>query len=586
MAEFDLVIKGGTVIDGLRMPRYQADIGIVGQRIQTIGRIPSSQGKQVLDAAGLIVAPGFVDLHTHYDSQIYWDPWCTISGYHGVTSVVIGNCGFGFAPCKPADRERTMLSLTRNEAVPLKTMQAGMPWDWETFPQYLHSLDATPKGVNVAAYIGLGPVYGYVMGGIDAAKERGATDEELELMCRIIVDAIEAGACGVSTQFGHPSQLDYDGTPMVTDTRSFEELAAFARAMGSTGRGFFQIGGGGHGDRVLRGSELWARESGRPVLYNVLSASAAGEDQHGQSTGRMELVFDFLDRVNAEGLRVYAQAVTNPNVDMHYTLEDYNLFDASAPWREATLGSVQERLARLSDPARRPALKEAFEAECPPGSRGTQGQTISHIPGLIVHAVPDEAPPEIQAYVGRQLFDIAADERKHVVDVFLDIACATGLRTEFEAQQPMSPKMIERMREIVTYKYSIPGVSDGGAHTKLVTLGSYTTRYLAEWVREHEMLDLEEAHWRLSTFPAQVAGITDRGFLREGAPADIVVYDFEKLDSGPPERAYDFPAGEWRLVKKATGYRYTIVNGKVTFEEGVPTGAVPGRVLRHGAALN
>src|SRR5580693_6475068 len=183
MSKLDVVIKGGTVIDGLRTPRYKADVGIDGGRVVAIGRVDASDGREVVDASHRVVAPGFVDLHTHYDSQVFWDPWCTMSGWHGVTTVLIGNCGFGFAPCKPEDQDRAMLSLSRNEAVPLKTMRAGMPWDWETFPEFLDSVERTPKGVNVMSLVPLAPLYGYVIG-VDKAKELRASDKELDEMCR------------------------------------------------------------------------------------------------------------------------------------------------------------------------------------------------------------------------------------------------------------------------------------------------------------------------------------------------------------------------------------------------------------------
>src|SRR5262245_10414879 len=219
MPRLELVIKGGTVIDGLQTPRYKADVGIAGGKIAEIGRIDASDADEVVDASGRVVAPGFVDLHTHYDSQLFWDPWCTMSGWHGVTSVVIGNCGFGFAPCKPQDRDRAMLSLARNEAVPLKTMQVGMPWDWVTYREFLASVDRTPKGLNIMSFVPLAPLYGYVVG-IDEAKKRRCTDEELDQMCQMLVEAMEDGGCGFSTQIlgdiGNV-QLDFDGTPMVTD---------------------------------------------------------------------------------------------------------------------------------------------------------------------------------------------------------------------------------------------------------------------------------------------------------------------------------------------------------------------------------
>ena len=192
MATYDLLIKGGTVIDGRLTPRFKADVGIRDGRVAYIGRIDANQAAEVVDATGKVVAPGFVDLHTHYDSQLFWDPWCTMSGWHGVTSVVIGNCGFGFAPCKPEDRNRAMLSLSRNEAVPLETMKVGMPWNWETFPEFLDSVGETPKGVNVMAFVPLAPIYGYVVG-IDEAKARKVTDDELRQMCALLVEGMEAG---------------------------------------------------------------------------------------------------------------------------------------------------------------------------------------------------------------------------------------------------------------------------------------------------------------------------------------------------------------------------------------------------------
>ena len=237
MTTFDTVIKNGTIIDGLRTPRYRADIGIKDGHIAYIGHIESPDDAEVLDAEGLIVAPGFVDLHTHYDSQIYWDPWCTISGWHGVTSVVIGNCGFGFAPVREDEQERAMLSMSRNEAVPLESMQEGMPWGWETYPEFLDSIERTPKGVNVLSYVGLNPLMAYVMG-LEAAKSRPATVDEREEMCRLLEEALDARACDFSAQMlGEASvQRDYDGTPMITDTMSKDDLFAFVGVLNKVQR--------------------------------------------------------------------------------------------------------------------------------------------------------------------------------------------------------------------------------------------------------------------------------------------------------------------------------------------------------------
>ena len=357
MATFDLVIKGGTVIDGLRTPRYRADVAIAGGRVARIGRVSASEGTEVADASGKVVAPGFVDLHTHYDSQLFWDPWCTMSGWHGVTSVVIGNCGFGFAPCKPEDRDRAMLSLSRNEAVPLKTMRAGMPWDWVTFPEFLDSVARTPKGVNVMALVPLAPLYAYVAG-VDTAKAYRVTDDQLEAMCRLLVEGMEVGGCGFSAQVAGEVgnvQLDYDGTPMVTDCMTEREVVAFSRAMGSMGRGVAQLTG------ELDTAALMARESGRPVIWNALLADGA-LNQHGRPQYSHRDKLAELASLNEEqGLRVFAQALTT-NFRSEFTLEDYNLADTIPCWKEACLGTVEEKLVKFADPVRQQAMKEVHEA--------------------------------------------------------------------------------------------------------------------------------------------------------------------------------------------------------------------------------
>ena len=306
MSTYDIVIKGGTVIDGLRTPRYRSDLAIKDGRIAMIGSVDAADGAEVVDASGKIVAPGAVDLHTHYDSQVFWDPWCTMSGWHGVTSVVIGNCGFGFAPCRPEDQDRAMLTVSRNEAVPLKTMRAGMPWDWVTFPEFLESVDRTPKGVNMMSLVPLAPLYAYVVG-VEKAKEQRASDAELEKMCQLLEEAMEAGGCGWSAQLlgdVFNVQRDFDGTPMVTDMMTERELVAFSRALGKIGRGTTQITGS------LDAAALIARESGRPIIWNALGVT--GEvNQHGEMRYPHREAIERLRQLNEEeGVRVWAQAST------------------------------------------------------------------------------------------------------------------------------------------------------------------------------------------------------------------------------------------------------------------------------------
>jgi N-acyl-D-aspartate/D-glutamate deacylase len=487
---------------------------------------------------------------------------------------VIGNCGFGFAPCKPADRERAMLSLVRNEAVPLETMRQGMPWDWVSYEEYLHSVDRTPKGVNVMSFVPLAPLYGYVVG-IEEAKKREATEQELQQMCDLLVEGMEVGGCGISTQIlgleGNV-QLDYDGTPMVTDLMSDRDLKAFSRAMGHLGRGVAQI----TGDLELAG--IMARESGRPVIWNALLAEGA-LNQHGKAQMTPKAALSRLKELNeVEGLRVYAQALTT-NFASEFTFEQYNLADAIPCWREALLGTVPERMAKLSDSERRKAMKQIHEAR---GGLFGSGYVLNDIK---VHWISLDVPNGLQLqedYEGFTLGEIAARDRKHPLDVMLDVAVAGQLKVGFATPMIMTPP--ESMREIANAPVALPGVSDGGAHTKFITTGRYPTELLGYWVREHKIMSLEQAHWRLSAYPAMAAGLKGRGYLAEGMPADIIIYDPESIDSLPPERVWDYPAGEWRLIQKAKGYSRIMVNGQVTFIDGQCTQATPGRLLRHGAA--
>jgi N-acyl-D-aspartate/D-glutamate deacylase len=566
MAEFDRVIRGGTVIDGLRTPRFRADVGIKDGRVARIGRIASHEADEVLDAEGLIVAPGFVDLHTHYDSQVFWDPWCTISGWHGVTSVVIGNCGFGFAPCKPEYRLRSMQTMERNEAVRASTMEAGMPWDWESYPEFLDSLDRTPKGVNLVSYIGLNPLMSYVMGH-ENAKNRPASESERTEMCRLLDEALDAGCCGFSAQIlGEDSvQRDFDGTPMITDRMDSGDLLAMARVLRRKGRGFVQL------TAMPPLAEQVAEESGRPVIWNALVLLP---DHHGLTLGFYKDLLKWIAEANARGNRIFGQALTAQN-NHEFTLDEWNLFDNQPSWREITTGSPEERMRRMSDPALRAAVKANYIDD-----QYAVGATVTRIRDLVVSDVGDE---RYRGFEGLSVDEISTATGKHPIDAMLDLAVADDLKTRFTT--PPQQIDIPAMREVANALFTLPGVSDGGAHMKFITLGRYPTEFLSLLVREHQIMDLEQAHWRLSAYPALAAGFSDRGFLREGAPADVLVYDFENLAIRPSERLHDFPAGDWRLACKADGYRYTLVNGELTFVDGECTGRTPGSLLRHGRTV-
>lgn len=574
MAKYDVLIRGGTVVDGTRIPRFNADLGIKDGRIAQIGgRMSPADADQVLDADGLIVAPGFVDLHTHYDAQIQWDPYCTISGWHGVTSVVLGNCGFGFAPVRPEERDRAMLTMSRTEAIPFDSMKAGMLWDWVTFPEWLETLERIPKGVNCLSYVPLAPLMTWVMG-LEAAKSRRATDAEIAEMQRLIHEAMDAGACGWSTQrLGQNSvQADYDGTPMVTDIMSDNECLAFAEVLRERDEGFIQItqATGDIKSDLAFEAEL-ARVSGRPVLHNVVAPSSFRPDSHRKTLA-------WLDECNARGERIFGQAFTIRSA-FAYTLEDWNLYDSSPAWNYATTGTVEEKKAKFADPEVRERLKaEMDDAIEKLGQTQAIGGSIEKV--MIQHL---EAKPELEEFVGLTLEEVGQRMGKHPIDAMLDLALATDLKAEFLTE--VSSESPEAVAEIMQSPYCIPGVSDGGAHTKFLTAGSYPTDFLIWMVRDTAQLTLEEAHYRLSYLPARAAGFRNRGSLVEGAPADVVVYDLDALKLEPEfqgEIVHDFPAGEWRRIQRPHGYRWILVNGEITMQDGNETGATPGKLLRHG----
>jgi N-acyl-D-aspartate/D-glutamate deacylase len=564
MARYDLLIRNGMIVDGTRAPRYRADIAIVDGRIAKIGRIDPSSADEVLDATGLVVAPGFVDLHTHYDAQLFWDPYCTLSGWHGITSVVIGNCGFGFAPVRPELRERTMLSMTRVEAIPLASMAAGLPWDWVTFPEFLDSVERAPKAVNVLPYVPIGPMLVWVLGFEDAKAGRRPTDAEHAELRRLLHEAMDAGGCGWSAQRMLPDgpasvQRDFDGTPMPTDVMHDDTCRELARVLRERNHGFMQmlmISGDNKRDQAFY--EELSELSGRPMIMNVVQAFDHRPEIHRR-------VLAWLRRCRERGLRVVGQGLTT-DAGFAFTFEDWNLFDDSPAWREATTGTVEARRAKLADPARRQALKDTL----PVTATGPLEQIVITGPRL----------EKNQPWLDHTLALVAEKTGRHPVDVMLDMAVEEDLRTEFFAAPPNGK--IEHLREIVDDPYVLFGVSDGGAHTKFLTAGRYPTETLCKVVREHGMLSLEEAHWRLSALPAQVAGFRDRGALREGAPADVIVYDYERLEVLPAEIVHDLPGGEWRRIQRASGYRWIVVNGRVTMRDGVQTGVCSGALLRHG----
>ena len=570
MAEFDTVIMNGTIVDGTRLPRFRGDLGIKDGCVAEVGRLKAHQGHKVIDASGLIVAPGFVDLHTHYDAQLFWDPYCTVSGWHGVTSVAIGNCGFGFAPVAPGGRDRSMLTMTRNEAIPLESMRAGMPWDWVTFPEYLDSLQRHPKSVNVLPLVPVAPMLTWVMGLEEAKTGRRLTADEERQMRQLLNESMDAGGCGWSVQrLGRNSlQMDYDGTPMVTDVMAEATLLALGRMLGERRQGYIQMtyfpdsqqedsGWDSEQYSAFGFYEKLAEVCNRPIIYNSVIANDRHTEMH-----RDQL--RWLNSCRERGLWIYSMAAVG-ETGFVFTFKDWNLYDDAPPWREATVGGTEERLQKLSDPARRPSLK-ATES----------GITLSWDKLFIIRV----KQPEFKQYENMSIVEAGRMMGKHPVDAMLDIAVADALDTEFQSA-PVNHDF-EHFKEVAEWEPGIWGVSDGGAHTKFFTGGVYPTEALVK-IRDHGFfMNLETAHWHLSTAPALCAGFKGRGTLVQGASADIAIYDLDRLALKPMEIAYDFPGGEWRRIQRAQGYRKVLVNGEVTVDDDQPTDVPSGRLLRHG----
>ncbi len=569
MSQFDIAIRNGTIVDGARNPRYRGDIGIKDGVIAKIGRTQVGEADREIDAAGLIVAPGFIDLHTHYDAQVFWDPYLTTSGWNGVTSVVVGNCGFGFAPCKQELRERAMQSMTKVEAIPMATMQAALPWDWETYPEMLDSIDRMPKAVNLLPYVGVNPLLIWVLGLDDAKAGRKPTDAEHAELARLLNEAMDAGACGWSTQtlgtpgdaskptLGGAAQSDFDGTPMPSDVMWPETHEVLAKVLGERGEGFIEMSAAGmpreHWEKI-------AELSGAPIIYQAMPAS-------GQMIEMNDDLIAWFDDCRERGLRIHGQGITQ-NPPLVFTFDYWDLW--GPVWEEFTGPNVDiaSKLANMADPAIREKLR-------------TEPLKYQFIAGVNEAKIVETFSAENERFVGQSIQEIADAQGKHPVDALCDIVVADELKTIFSASQ--FDINLEGLKQLIESPYVIPGLSDGGAHLKYLAAGSYATEYISQYVREHKFSSLEDAHWRLSALPAFCAGFENRGILREGAAADIIVYDYEKLDYEFPTFRHDLPGDEYRVASAGTGYRYVVVNGQVTIEDDEQTDVYSGLLLRHGA---
>ena len=553
---YDLLIKNGTVIDGTGAPRRQADVAVMDGKIAEIGKIKDGASKTI-DAAGCVVAPGFIDPHTHYDAQICWDPAISPSSWHGVTSVVMGNCGVGIAPCRPEAREIATRDLVNVEGIPFEVLERGITWDWQTFLEFLDAAEKRGSALNLGFIAPLTPFRHWVMG--EASMERGATPEETAQIKALIGEAVDAGAFGFSTTILN-QHMGYQARPLACRNASRDELKAYCNALKERNKGAIEIALTQKisvltdDDEELLASLL--EESGRPVTFLALFQR------------------DDIPEACAETLRrAKAHKGAVPQTSPLALTREVNMrnpfsFAAFKCWgRVFSDKSKEAQRAVYADPAFRNAFREELK-----NATGFSGDWRR----ITVH---EAHKPELKKYEGRTVGDIAKERGKDGLDTFLDLTLEDDLDIEFVLAQFNVD--LKRVTENLVDPRVLIALGDGGAHVDMLCDAGYPTYLLGTWVRERQIMSLEQAVTRLTAQPADLFGIKGRGRLAVGNAADIAIFDPENIGSASRgERRFDLPGGAKRMVMPSRGVEYTIVNGRTVYAEGRVTGTSPGEVLR------
>src|SRR5881296_3982042 len=567
---YDLVIKNGMVVDGSGLPRYRADVGVRHGRIVTIGRI-RERARDVVDAEGQVVTPGFVDGHTHMDAQIFWDPLGTSSCWHGITSVVMGNCGFTLAPCAKENKHLVVRNLQRAEDIPPAAMEAGIEWRWTTFPEFLDCLESLPKGINYAGYVGHSAVRTYVMG--ERAFDQPATEEDLISMERQVRDAIRAGAVGFTTSRS-PSHETPDGRPVASRAAAWDEVRRLVGAMGELNAGIFELAGE-NVDRVpdhpgLRDYHVRLRnlavETGRPVTFGVFSRRGV--------PGVWRKYLGLLDETAAAGGRMFAQAHSR-SLSALLSFKTQMPFDYLPVWKELRQLPLAEQRHRLRDPETRRQLVEVSGERDGRRPVGAEAKPADYDWLLVFDSV--EGPH-------RTVAEVARERDQHPAETMIDLALARDLDLFF--LQPIANEDQDYALELMRHPRAVVTFSDSGAHVSQLMDSSLQTHLISHWVRRKQAFTLEQAVRMLTLVPATLWGFADRGLVREGMAADLVVFDPGTIAAEMPEVVDDLPAGARRLVQRTRGIAATVVNGEVLLRDGKHTGALPGRLLRGPLARN
>ncbi|MFN0316717.1 MAG: N-acyl-D-amino-acid deacylase family protein [Burkholderiales bacterium] len=564
----DLLIRGGTVVDGSGGKRFSADIGISRGRIAQIGRITES-AQRVIGADGLIVSPGFIDGHTHMDAQVAWDPLGSSSCWHGVTSVVMSNCGFTLAPCKPADREWYARCLSYVEDISVNAMAAGIDWTWETFPEYMAAVERFPKAINHGMYIGHSAVRMYVMG--KRAQTDSASPDEVRRMALLVQEGLKAGALGFSSSRTH-THMTPDGTPVASRIAEWDEIEQIIAAMAELGAGIYQTGPDITNRAVNRAflerMRYFALTYKRPIMFGVVSTRQGEDPCTWQDQTR------FIDDTNAAGGRMFGQGTTR-SINAIFSLKSYLPFDVLPAWKAVRALPLEEQKRRLRDPAVRRELVAA-EATMNPKSNTLQGggaaTTDARKPdysNLFALKGVDWDDPAVE--------DIAKAREQHPVETIIDLCLADENQIYV---QPLVNESPEDILGMLKHENTLVTFSDSGAHVCQEMGSSLQTHFLNYWVRKRGAFTLEQAIKRLTHDNAAAWELPDRGLIKEGYKADLVLFDADRIRPCLPTVETDLPGGERRLVQKAEGIRATIVNGRVAFENGESTGAFSGEVLK------
>ncbi len=557
---YDLLIKNAEICDGTGRPQFHGSIGVREGIIVEVGEI-SGSASRTINAEGLVVAPGFIDIHTHYDAQVSWDPLLTCSGWHGVTSVLMGNCGVGVAPCRPSEKEIVAWDLVNVEAMPHEVLLDGVAWDeWESFPQYMDTIVSRGVALNAGFLVPLSSFRYYVMG--KAASERSATATELDQMTVLFRQAMEAGAYGFSLSLLN-QHIGYQGKPLASRLATKEELCALGRVMRELGRGVIEIALT-KSVSVLTEEELdllvaVATESQRPVTWLALLGRS---DMPGVCRSALSRIEPFLRR----GLRIPPQVTPRP-IQQYYTMKVPFIFASLPSWKEAFNRSVAEQLALY----RRAEFREAFRRDLKKGGAIFTNQWDR------VHVVRVEKDHN-KRYVNKSIAEIAALWERDPIDTILDLAIDEEL--ELGITLSVINTDPDEVRELITHPDVLIGLSDAGAHVDQHCDAGVPTYLLSEWVRKRQAMSWEEGVRRLTSEPARFLGQTKKGRVAVGMDADLVIFDPGTVGVHPPEWVHDLPGGKPRLIERSQGIHHTIVGGNVLFSDGVYQGGLPGKVMR------